>query len=203
MPGATIDQEWARVEAELESGSPAPDLVVFYDGFNDIAGGVVEAALSGSAPPGGVNVLNGSRMTEYGRSSPSLDRAGGAELVGSVSADRYLETRRVATQELATRGTVALFIQQADAFTSSEQLEAVRWITRSSPAEVTSSDMAKAFDAAEARLSKAGVPSARTSARDAGGAVFIDPAHQNEEGARLSAEEVWRVLGDELGALAR
>jgi hypothetical protein len=199
-PGWTIWQENRHFERLLEGS--APDVAVFYNGFNDAIGGVVDAALDQRLDPSEPTLLDGPRVDEYRADPPPLRPVGGPDEVGRVLADRYLRVRSDALEAANSGGVQAFFVLQPDAFGSLLQLGFVEQATFAPPGRVATSELARAVAAFERRLGDS-VIGLRHLFDDQAVPIFSDPVHTNERGARLAAEAIYEALADSLRMAAR
>jgi lysophospholipase L1-like esterase len=194
VPGWTLHQEMQKVDAMLERGAPPPDLVVFYNGYNNVVGTVMDAAVNGIRPDTPA-LLETETIRRFSEEQLDPSDAGTPQQLGTLAADKYRRDMERARSDLAQQGIATLFVFQPDALASDRQYDAVESIY-SVPPEVR-----RHFDA-----------SIDVAAQDLEGDVvnlrhlfddepplFADLVHTNERGAQLSAAALLAELGPRLG----
>lgn len=195
-PGDTIWDQYQVLRRHLIAGEVAPDVVVFYDGFNDVVARLAMTALHGVDRDARSLMVHRDLMA-YIRELPSVELHGGAAGVGVVAAEEYLEVKELVDRLAAEEGISTLNLFQSDAISSDVQLAGYEEIVGMSPQELRNSDLAVALDAAEQRLSPQ-VRSLRHLFDHDDEQVFIGVVHTDEIGARRSAEAIYQELADTL-----
>jgi len=209
--GYTAYQEWLLFEQEL-SAHGAPDLVLFYDGINEI-GTQMEAP---QGPSGQPTVYQLDAALGALESAPALPGGGAFDQAGLWA--RYRETsglhkllRRLgidpAGAEEASGDLADAVENAADIYHRSVELQ--RDVARRFGVPIINywqpGPVYPAYLDLTERLPRGVVDLSETfSEADAEDRVFIDGGHTNELGARLVAEAMWddlRVRIAELGAL--
>jgi lysophospholipase L1-like esterase len=202
VPGWTIDQEWRHLERLLDR-RPPPDVVLFYDGFNDAMGAVAEAAIT--ERPLDVDEptrLDSEELRVYSTQGGGLAGAGGPGAVGLTAADRYAKAQEVIGALLAERDIPVHFALQGDAFASTAQLRHVEGVTKRPAEQIRESELSRALDAFGGRLDGQ-VIDVRGAMAEFEEPIFSDPVHTNELGARIAAEAIMRSIGPTLLERAR
>lgn len=194
VPGWTIHDEVERLQ-QLLSERSAPDLVVFYDGFNDLVGALAAAAASGNSTPAGHNSFDAAEVESFSRSRITLDRAGGPDRVATDAATRYTGVIDHARTLLTQRGVTVRFVLQTDAFASRRQLEFQEDIIGVDADRASRSQLAVALDTFETAVAPA-VLNVRRTIAEVNEPIFADVPHTNELGAQLAASAIWNEISD-------
>lgn len=185
VPGWTIWQEMRALKARLASGAPPPDLVVLYDGFNDIVGALTESIANGFLAEGRPNLLLIHEVTPVESRGYRLEEEALVS-VADTAAERYLSLLEEIRSLGETYGVEVVAVLQPDAIADPVQLDAVR--------PVVSSSLLASMDAVEAMMDRfekrlgPDVVDLRHVVDDHGSPVFADLVHMNEDGARLVAD---------------
>lgn len=184
VPGWTLHQEAAKVRARLAAG-PAPDVVVFYDGFNDVLGTVISTTVHGRRPDEPA-VLSVEDIRAFTGGSLDPRAAGSPEELGALAARKYRATWEVVRQDLERAGVGTLVYFQPDALADASQFEVVADAYRYPPGLDEYFD--RALEAAVRQLRDEVVDLRHL--LDDGPPVFADMVHTNERGARVVAERI-------------
>ncbi|MCU1496455.1 MAG: hypothetical protein JWM47_408 [Acidimicrobiales bacterium] len=203
VPGHTLWQEYQVVLARLATATTRPDMVIFYDGFNDMIGTFQQAIIADhdfSVPvvydPSAFAAIRSQRDSVGDR----LEALGGTEALARQAAGRYTRLVGVIRRQLAALDVDSQFFYQPD-FTASPAQRAS--IMRSYPelgADVV--EPLTAFLAFAAREQTAPVHELHDLFDDHPAPVFFDLAHTNEEGAQLVAAAMYDTLLPTLSRLA-
>lgn len=190
VPGYTIHQEAEKVLARLDAGAAPPDLVLFYNGYNDVLGTVMDSTVNGIRPdePALMDTEVIRRFTEE-----ELDPwdVGTPDELGDLAAMKYEREALAVAEELDRRGIRAVFVFQPDALASDEQYETVAAIYE------IDERLRAHFDGALERAARS-LSGRATNLRhllDGPPPVFADLVHTNEVGASSSADAVHPLLG--------
>lgn len=175
-----------------------PDLVVFYNGFNEVAYEVAHRfAVADGAPASGTD--------PYTYLNERVD-AFLASDVGPPAADAVVDLYRSVMDEvdrLADRfGFDTSYFFQADALVDPDQLIGYEDITGVSAREMQSSPLATALDRT-ARALEPRVHNLRPLFVRAPEPTFLGMVHQSEAGARIVAEAMFEQLRPQLEGLVR
>jgi len=188
--GFTLWNDFEKFAARLALTSDRPDLVIFYDGFNDVVGAVLHTALKGidREHP---TVLDAQESIDYNTEPPSLEPHGGPAVVARLAIDKYAGVRQQIEALAAARGVRTAFFFQPDAFGSRERLADF--------AEVSGTSVALMFDSEVARTIAEAVeilPPGTINLRSAldQTRTFISPVHHDERGADVVAAAMLREL---------
>jgi len=197
-PGFVIEQERAKVVDRLASDAPRPDLVVVYDGWNDVLLDV-GAAFAGRKPGPGESLS----MSDLQAINDQPDRFLASDigpLAGRRAAERYREESEGLEASLDAAGIGMVSFFQPDAFSSVQQMAGYEELSGIAPEAFVTSPFAQAIDAAIAQLGDR-VVSLRHLFDDDPEPVFLGLIHQNEDGARAVAERIYEDLRPKLRSL--
>ncbi|MCZ7631240.1 MAG: hypothetical protein M5U19_20305 [Microthrixaceae bacterium] len=187
----SLHQEIQKVRAHLEDAE-SPDLVVFYDGFNDVVGTVVDSAVSGVRPSEPA-LLQGDQILEFTEHDVDPSRAGTPTEMGLLAAGKYRAAQASVRDELAAAGVGVLHVFQPDALTSADQHEQIEAEYGYESLDIDFFD--HALESASRDL-QPDVVNLRH-ALDSGPPVFADLVHTNEvaaaDGLRSSSTRWSRV----------
>jgi len=199
-PGWTGWQEAAAVGRRLDGLAPS-DVIVVYDGFNDVLGTLLGSAARGGVEDDGrpvVAVEDVAALTERWR---PLSSAGDPVVVGRDVAVRH---RRAQEELLAAAkgvGAEVRYVVQPDALASPVQ--------RSAAEQEVDARLAAEFDYLDAvleesarEMERAGALNLRHAFDGVQQVVFGDLVHSNERGAALAAQAVYPQLRPLLRASA-
>jgi hypothetical protein len=199
VPGWTLWQEYQGVLARLATDAPRPDLVVFYDGFNDglftltqtVVDGpawdrpVVNRATDATSAGARYSALSATEVTS------AISSAGGPAEIGRRAADRYARLRDLIEAQLGSDGVATAFAFQPDAYASTTQVGAVRF----EPGyQATHADPLGPLLEAMSRRLQGSVIDLRHALDDETREVFIDIAHTGERGAAIVASALYDRL---------
>lgn len=209
LHGWVLPQETSWIEQRLASGAAAPDLVVFFDGFNDSFASVVIALGRGEIPDGPFVVSPEERQRFEdtihqgdGAMARAIDEFGGVDPIATATARRYLTYRDRIRTLLDQRGVASEFFFQPDSFNSdiqSSDLIALKpWLSA-----VDRRSFNDVLSGAASQLAARGVVDLRDVALERSVPVFFDEVHMVEAGARLVAEEMTRHLRPMFEKLSR
>lgn len=191
VPGWTRSEETDALVQRLAVESP-PDVVLFYDGFNDIIGGLAEFTLRGVRH--GVTRFSTAELEEFG--AAIADEAPLPDLAASARqlADR-LHAQFVRATDALPESTDVVEFFQPDAFASSRQYGAigVRYPLLSETEVETY--LADLFDAVARQVAPRMVD-LRHIYDEVADPVFSNLVHTNEAGAVLAAREIWVRLSE-------
>lgn len=198
VPGTTFAEEVDGVRRHLAVDPVPPDLVVFYDGFNDVLSSYAYALVNDGATMDRVS-FDGDYMQEFLGMNPPPDLPD--TVVSSVAehvATSYLARRQEIAAELAAQGIATAFFFQPDAFVSDTQLEStMRALNPSMAMLANQPDLGQLLAQTSERMAP-DVHSLRPTMAAVTVPMFADPAHFNEAGAALMANEVFGVVRTEL-----
>ena len=194
--GYTSVQEVRAFRRALASHA-APDLVVFYDGYNDVsvgAGVVVEGLPAGSQVVAPLSVLKRGQVVHLGAGKPVhrvTDAATARSILQAYEAS-MTEARRLADAQ----GITMVQIWQPNAFTSSPPAADGAGLDRLG----YSLDVRRALTRLHRSVAVALPPQVIDLSRVLQGApdTFVDQVHTNERGARILAARMYRVLRADL-----
>jgi hypothetical protein len=191
-PGWTIRNEQDAVEARLARGEPAPDVIAYFDGYNDVTFEVMTIALHGPTDAS-VKALTFEEVERYMTDTPGLEQHGGPARAGRDAARKYLRTKREAERTAEDHDAATLFVLQPDSFDSRRQLADTAEVGGVSIDSYLQSDIAAALRAAEPLVADEVLNLRHLFDRTAD-PVMVSVVHQNEEGARLTAEAIYPKL---------
>lgn len=185
-----------RVESFLAS-KPAPDLVVFYNGWNDALSSVASAFALGPDPDRPIGPVNVDLLIQMNdRVDDFLESDVGPGAGRSAAAGYREQLDRISRLGREHHFETAYFLQ-ADALNSERHLAPYEAITNISPEDFEGSPLAEALKEMED-----GLPTVVTSLRwlfvDDPRAVFVGLVHQNEVGAQTVAEAIYDQIGSKL-----
>ena len=193
--GSTFIEQVDAVEARLAEEGP-PDLVVFYNGFNEAGSAMADVFLrNGDAE--GSDLMEGtqqdldmqSKMGDLKAINDQVDaflRSGVGPEAGKLMADRQRRQMR-RMDDLASRyGVQAQYVLQADALANTHQLQPYEAISNVPTDLMDRSPLALALDAAETDLGDE-VTNLRHVFDDEDEQVFLGLVHHNERGAQVVA----------------
>lgn len=194
VPGWTLHQEVQKVEAMLDRGVGPPDVVVFYNGYNNVVGTVMDAAVNGirrNTPA----LLETETIRQFSEQELDPSAAGTPDELGQLAAEKYRRDMERAQSVLAEHGVDAVFVFQPDALASDVQYDAVESIYSVPP------DVRRHFDSSidVAATSLEGDVRNLRHLFDDEPPLFADLVHTNERGAELVAASLLPQLGRDLG----
>ena len=189
-------------EALARVAAKRPDLIVFYDGFNDMIGTFEQAIVHKpdfSQPvvydPSALAGLRSDKATFAAR----LDALGGPAHLARQSADRYDRLVSLIRRQLGGLGIEVAFFYQPD-FTAAPVQR--RSIVRSYPELSTIVGPLTTYLAEAARRQPSYVHDLHEVFDDLDHSVFFDLAHTNEAGAQVVADAMYAQLRSTLSTLA-
>jgi hypothetical protein len=197
--GFTVWDDFQKFASRLALTDDRPDLVIFYDGFNDVVGTVLHVALHG-LDPAAPTVLDADESIEYNKGPPSLETYGGPAAVGRFAVEKYAGIKRQIDAVALSAGLPTMYFFQSDAFASRDRLADFAGLSGPSTDELADADIGRALAAASSAL-PADVISLRSVLDDAPGPVFISPVHHNEVGADIVAAAMFEHLAPKLRKL--
>lgn len=199
-PGWTIHQEANWVRHRLAATERRPDLVVFLDGFNDVASAMGKQFSNESVDDGPL-VFDEDDMVQALR-SPDLLSEAQVDAAVDRAVRAYKSELDQISNELSSMGIPTRAFFQPDAFASERQLEVVRGMYGgTTPRVIDSGQLGAALDAAADRLADE-VVDLRDVLDAVRAPVFLDVVHTNEEGARRVAGAIMETVGNLLGLVA-
>lgn len=191
VPGWTRVQEVSELERRLASEPEPPDIVLFYDGFNDVLGAIISAAVHGIRPdePSLMDTDDIITFTQQGLDPASVATP---EQMADVIAQRIATQRQRVASMTAGTDLRVVEIFQPDAFASDLQFAAVEQLY---PMLDDSARRYAAKSLAAAALAlQPGQADLRELFDDERSPVFSNLVHTNEHGARVTAAAVWPLL---------
>ena len=199
VPGYTLWQEYQAVLARLAGPNrPRPDVVAFYDGFNDMVVSFAEA-VGGNidfAEPAVFDVTTPFELVSAAVSTKVLVPLGGPAGVGRTAARRYVRLRDIVASELAADGIATAFYLQPDALaTANQRTAALTGDKTFTPAQIDL--FAAMLDAGDPLLAE-GPRDLRHIYAGRPTPVFWDLIHTNDAGALVVAGAIARDLTPEL-----
>jgi lysophospholipase L1-like esterase len=196
--GSLMANTLGGLEARLvEEG--APDLVVFYVGFNEAMAHVTTGFIRGADAD--VGSLSFEDLTAVnGRTDEFLQWPGGSD-AGMRAASHLLEARDQVLQLADEHGFEAVFVFQPDALVSPVQLLGYGDITGVAVADMLASPLAASAAEASARVDGPFLD-LRGLFADHDEPTFLGLVHQNEEGARVVAEAIYAEIRSTVQELA-
>lgn len=199
VPGHTLWQEHAAILARLAQGD-RPDLIVFYDGFNDVSYSFTEGVLGDpdfTEPIVDRAGRDPTKILDLGRAGidDATEHLGGTRGLGQAAGRRYARLQELVVSNLEALDIPVLFVYQPDALTSPVQREAgVRApLAGHDGVEAMEGALITVLDAAEAELPEEALD-LRHLYDTLAVPVFFDPVHTNEHGAALAATAIWPEL---------
>lgn len=209
VPGWVIDQEIAMTEQYLDNGEKAPDLVVFYDGYNDAFLAAASAA-TGSPVAHQFSELDQSAYEDFRRSvkegggvfADAVQSAGGPEAIGEAAARRYLRSRDLARTALDARGVDSRFLMQTDAMVAPQHRDDGVLAEPALESRIDGDIWATVLESMETGLRRGGVTSLRRVVASTQEPLFLDSVHTNELGARVVAAAMYAEIRTDLDRLA-
>jgi lysophospholipase L1-like esterase len=199
QPGTAFFDEVPWLEAHLRLDREPPDLVVVYDGFNDVLMCYMHAIMRNGALLDPVTYYDQPSAKEYQQLDPPPDlRNDLVEPVAGHVASEYRSTQARLTALMGARGIPVDYFFQPDAFVSPLQAEGLsKSLNRTMAELIDRNNLAKLLEDVAQRLAPE-VHDLRPLLRDFDRPVFADPAHMNETGARVVAEAIFGVIEDQL-----
>lgn len=194
-----LADEGAVMDAHLALDPTPPDVVVFYDGFNDSLFGYMYAAshdgsLLDPADRGGPWV------NEYVNTDPPPDITDAqVPEVARHTADLYLAARSDIDRRAASAGISTQYFFQADALSSPLQSSGFRRALEEGGSDTTTSHLPDVLQETLLAL-QPGVRDARTPIGQFDQAVFGIPSFMNETGAAAVAAVMWPAIAEQLRA---
>lgn len=194
VPGLTVHEEAEVVRARLDAGEPPPDVVIFYDGYNDTSATLMSSIVDGVDPARDDHLdFDQWAMVLEGGRDPNL--AGSPTEMGELVADKYRRVVRSASEELDAVGAEALFVYQPDAIATAHQYDAATPLWKLP--ERFRAFMDATSDVASDRLAP-DVLDLRNLFDAQPEPVFFDLMHLNEPGGRWVAEAILPSLVERL-----
>lgn len=194
VPALTVYQEAEKIEARLRDEEP-PDLVVFYDGYNDVSGTLLSSAVHGIRPDE-PQVLDFADWAVLLESDLDISTVGTTRELGELVASKYRRVQSSVTAELDGAGVASMFAFQPDALASPLQYEAASPVWKLPEEFRRRSD--EITDIAIAALQPSVIDVRRVFDAEQR-PVFFDFSHTNELGARIVAEALYPHLSERLG----
>jgi hypothetical protein len=187
-PGYTLEGTITSIETALTLYDQ-PDLIVIYDGFNDVLTEVAVAFVRGSASerPTQVPIEDLTRIND--RTDEFLASSDGPR-AGLAAADHYRSMQNRLERVTRPLGIEVLYYFQPDALTSEQQLEPYRGITGIGPDELMGSPLAQGLHAATGSLGDR-TRDLRHLFVDHPRQIFLGLVHHNEDGARAVAKTIY------------
>lgn len=198
--GQTMGGEVARIESLLATTDP-PDLIVFLNGWNDVAFRVAFSFVYGPDPATWTNLDAMSHLQTVNDRPEEFLASGIGPRAGTDAADLYARLQNDVVRLAEERGVETAFFFQPDALVEASQLEGYEELTNLSTSELMGSPFAVALDAAAARLGNR-TRNLRQEFVGVEQPMFVGLVHQSEAGARLTAEAMFRDLEPTLRRLA-
>lgn len=202
VPGWTLWQEYQGVLAKLARGVPAPDLIIFYDGFNDMANTFVQLIADGPDWDAPVAFSGGALEALGDFSNRDVDTAlaklGGTDRFAARASTRFADLQRLVVGLLVGQGISTHAFFQPDALTGTVQ------VGKPLPAYMFPSIEPRILAPLVAALERASQGAAdqgynlRHLFDDAGIGDFFDIAHMNEAGTDRIAGAVYQMLRPEI-----
>ena len=198
VPGWTLWQEFQGVLARLASGEQAPDMVVFFDGHNDV-GGTLFSSAAGSLEPDEPAFLDPAEVQQFSALPvPSFGDETQIADLGRLAAARYQRVQRLIVEQLTALGIRSEFFFQPDAFATDVQRHVIGLIYGDRPELQAAIESSGAAFAAAAEDLEPEVHNLRGVFDAMAVPVFTDTVHTNESGARIQAEAIFDVVEPEL-----
>lgn len=196
VPGYTLWQEYQKVLARLARGDDPPDLIIFYDGLNDVLQSFVQTVVYGPRWDEPV-VFSSAALNDLSTLSAGdvLDRVetnGGTPEIGARAGERYIALRNLIRSQLEAEGIASAFFFQPDATTSPVQ--------RAASAESDDRLVPELIDAVGETAAVVAAAADRTGTDlrhvyDGHTApYFFDIGHTNEAGAAVVADAIHAEL---------
>lgn len=194
VPGMTLHNEVDGVTKHLELDAERPDLIVFYDGFNDFLYEYIYATVH---PDSFLEPKDweGPWLADYlGQAEPpDLD----SERIAPLAQHAAASYRKLRDQIAATAdgyGVATEFFLQADAFADPTQSagfekilnRAMNTVARQRTLPLVLGEIAEALGPAVHNMREV-VPSIDEP-------VFADPAHMNETGSMIIAQHMYEII---------
>lgn len=195
VPGYTLWQEYQSVLARLARADVRrPDLVVFFDGFNDLVVSLVDAVAGrfDAAQPAVFDALDPTTADPASDLTEALAPFGGAPGLGRTAADRFVRLRSRITAQLTGLGIGSAFFLQPDALATPRQRRAAT-VSDSVLAPAQVDVFARMLEVAEPRIAR-GQQNLRQLYDDQPDPVFFDLIKTNEVGAAQVAEAIARAI---------
>ncbi|HWJ96961.1 MAG TPA: SGNH/GDSL hydrolase family protein [Acidimicrobiales bacterium] len=187
----TAYQQAQLLQHELRRADELPDLVVFYDGFNDVAVGVGTSLLEGPStePPRAPSIAEGS-PAEPSRGRPRWMTP--AQRYDQIAAD-YRKAGDLARRAAAAHGIDVVRVWQPSAFTRRPLTRGERvQLARLGIDDQALQTLRTAHEEVGRRLPPSVID--LSGALDDAPTVFVDEVHTNERGAELVAEALESAL---------
>jgi lysophospholipase L1-like esterase len=198
--GQTMSGEVARLESLLATTDP-PDLIIFLNGWNDVAYRVAFSFAYGPDPSTWANRdIMAALQADNDRPDDFMNSDIGYR-AGTDAADDYARLQDQVARLASERGVETAFFFQPDALVDAAQLAGYDDLTNLSASELMSSPFAVALESAAARLAGRS-RNLRPEFVGVDQPMFLGLVHQNETGARLTAEAIFRYLSPTVRHLA-
>ncbi|QXC62425.1 hypothetical protein KSP35_06385 [Aquihabitans sp. G128] len=194
-----LETEW-EVAQSLRT-EEAPDLLVFYNGWNDVMAELAADYLKGPDPDRKLSTIIPAELQAISEDSDAFLRSTIGPAAGRAAAARYLRVQKEADALAKEAGVRTAYFLQADALSSAEQLRPYERLDGIPTEQLMASPIGQALDAMSAGL-VGHVTDLRHLFDDDSPPVFLGLVHQNEEGARLVAERIYQDLRPQIRALA-
>ncbi|MCB1041116.1 MAG: hypothetical protein KDA94_16520, partial [Acidimicrobiales bacterium] len=195
----TAAQEAAAFERATNEHDP-PNLVIFYDGYNDVEVSMVgqlEGLPAGSEAVAPLTVLRGSRVLHREEGQPATTTDG--RVAGVIAA--YARAMSAARSTAQAHGVEVVQVWQPNAFT--------RDLTAMERQDLEdrgySADIVSAHAELHAKI-RAALPAEvidLSDALDDAPTVYLDPVHTSERGAAIVAAALYRQINSTLDHLGR
>lgn len=196
--GTTFDDQIDMIERRLKS-DPAPDLVIFVNGFNETGSAVASELVHTNPELAERFIAGGQQDLDQGDWLGHLDDVNGfaeqflsadfGPAAGRVVVANVADAAKRMYRIAAEHGIQVLYFQQPDAHASRHQLEPYEVISNVPTDVMQASPLASALDYLETHLPQ-GVTSLRRVFDDEPSQVFLGLVHHNERGARRIAEAI-------------
>ena len=198
VPGSTSTEEANWLERHLEVDKRSPDLVVFYDGFNDVLSSYMNAIVNRGELLDPVS-FEGDFVGKYIAMVPPPDidpKFVGPVVDHVVTAHRARRSEVVAAMGKRNVGVESFF--QGDAFVSPLQASGLAKSLNTAMADIADkSGLSQMLRQTADRLEPE-VHNLRPALETFDKPVFADPGHMNETGAQVMAERIYAVIGPRL-----
>ena len=193
IPGAVLVDEYDFLKVHLRLDPHPPDLVVFYDGFNDALYNYMFTVVNHGAIQTTDDFTDVAPKFLTLQPAPGLDAATIARVVAHT-VKRYRQSQQSVIDLLGPRTIPVEYFEQPDAFVSPLQSSGLAKALNKTMAEISQkSDISAVLRGVSAGLATS-VHNLRPLLADFDQPVFADPGHTNETGAQLVAKAVFDLI---------
>ncbi len=195
-----LESQW-EVAQSLRTEEP-PDLLVFYNGWNDVMAQLAADYLRPGEADRTVSAILPPDLAAINEDTEAFLRSDVGPEAGRTAAARYRRIQDETDAMAGRAGVETAYFLQADALTSAFQLQPYERLTGLPTQELLDSPLGQALDAMAESLGSR-VVDLRGLFAGSDEPVFLGLVHQNERGAETVAERIYQDLRPRILELAR